>query len=409
MAEKLTALILYKDHTYKIIDCDVLMNHNLRDPKISVIFVPNLESPNSYIPIKPSIYYKFSKCVVRIVYQGFVTNAYEDIGYNMEDVESDFIPKEHYSECYNLVEFINAIYNLWKFRGTSIFLSENNNSDSPYAYDSWIIYPRYYSIKFYDARGRIKTTIDSGELLSIPEKYADKTYSEIPIEFCQEEYMEPIRDIFFTPLCNDDVAADGGYFGLLPRMICLDADAWLSIKKPGRELSPLDYVLVKIEDYGIYYYTQYGVYESFLNIAFDLQIYAGSCTKHDGYLLQSLDKKKVPSMSEKMEAIDAFDSAKVMPTIDILTSINSPIKVIEILLFLRNIMSSMHYLLYDIFGEPTQEEIEDNPNEGCRNRVLAIFNTEKQAPNIPKRILSELELSDERIQNAILSFIKEEL
>lgn len=415
MSKKLSSLILYKDHSFKIIDCDNLRSINLNDSKIRVIFIPNLETPNSYIPIKPSSYYIFSKCIVDIIYQGFVTNAYEmtgyaeKMGYTMEDADLDFVPKEHHLDCCSIVEFINAIYNLWKFRGSSIFISENSNPDSFAGYDSWVIFPRYYCIKFYDDFGRLKSILEADNLVPIPEKYSDKTYSEIPLEYCQEEYMETIKDIFFTPLCNNQIAADGGSFGTLPTMICLDTDSWMKVKKPGQTLSPLDYVLIKIEDYGIYYYTQYGVYESFLNVNCSLQIYAACCTLEEFRVLGSLDKQKVPSISEKLEAIEAFETNRVTPTIDILTSINSPIKVIEILLFLRNIMSSMHYLLYDIYGEPNQEEIKEKPNEGCRIRVLAIFNPEKQVANTPNRILSEMELSDEKIQDAILSFLKEDL
>lgn len=409
MSEKLSALILYRDKSFKIVNCNKLNVMNLNDPDIKIIFIPNTEIPNGYIPIKPSVHYKFSKAVVDIVYQGFVASAYEDLSISLAEIDEDFVPKEYHQVCYNMVEFINAIYNLWKFRGTSMFISENANPDSYGAYDSWIIYPLYYQIKFYDRNGNVKDVIDSGEMKSIPEKYYDKAYEETTIEHCQEEYMESLGEIFFTPLCKNFLPYDAGYYGLLPNMICLDESTWMEVKKPGQSLSPFDYVLIKIGDFGSYYYTQYGMYESLFKIRFTLQIYGWCClARETNNYLKSLDKLKVPKLSDKLDAIQSLEINETTPTIDILSDINSPLKILEVMMYLRNMASFVHYILYDIFGEPNQEDIQAYPEDGCRLRVLAIFNPEKQAANTSNRILTELELSDEKIQDAILSFLKED-
>lgn len=406
-------ILLYKDKSFKTMNADNISHVNLRNPKLDIILIPDLSVPNAYIPVKPSIYFNFYRCVVYIVYQGFGMNymeyQYEYGDYDMEDYDTDFCPKEFTRECNDVIELVNALHNLWKFRGSSMYISEFIDPDSNFPYDSWVVYPRYYNIKFYNQNGKIINELDSGELVSIFEKFKDKTYTETELQYCQEEYFEPLRDIFYTPMCKDYIPSDSGSYGLLPIMILLDEDSrWGAIKKPSQSLNTFDCVLFKVDDYGCYYLMQYGVYEEFLKANFSMNLYGAMVDKSvDDDFLVEIDKDKIPNEMNKRRMLQEFVEGHIA-AIELLSAINSPARVIEFLLFIRHIASCVHYFLYDIFGEWDQKAIRENPDKGTRIRVLILLNSCKQNSKVPYLILTEPELTNQTIEDAILYFIKED-
>ena len=151
--KNLNIVILYKNNSYKIISSKKINCALLNNKNIKLILVPLYENPNAYIPIKPSYLYEFKKATVSIIYQAVI--------YEIDDeIVTAFDTNNFYKECDNLIDFINAIYNAYKFRGISIYLSENTDLSTGIVTFTMSI--RQISIKLFDDKNQLIEEIDSG-------------------------------------------------------------------------------------------------------------------------------------------------------------------------------------------------------------------------------------------------------
>ena len=333
--KNLNILILYKNKETKIISAKKIKPSQLSGNDIKMIFIPLYDNPNAYIPIKPNILYNFSKAKVSIEYQAFIYDYEDERG-------SSFDTQNFYSECTNIIDFINAIYNCYKFRGVTIYL-ENAYQMTTSSFSNFVIYPRHIKIKFYDTNNILTDEIDSGPMEDLSD-YDSNVFKKTPPAYVCENRMECLKDILYVP---QDIDNSGEIDSeKMPISIQLYDDSWRKVKKPAKELLSTDYILYRVRDFEIYYLMEYQMYCELLKIReFDINYISSpiDTSAMDDEYFNSLDDNKVPSFSEKREVVEMFIHGEVYNIISACASIRSPDSFIESLIFFRTIISYIKY------------------------------------------------------------------
>lgn len=389
--KKLNVVILYKDKSYQIISIKKLNTSKLMEDNIKLILIPLYDNPNAYIPIKPSNLYNFKKVTVSIIYQAFI--------YDMEDqLGTSFSTQEYYKECNNIIDFINAIYNCYKFRGVSIYLSEYSIL-STYRTMTFVMSIRRIHLKFFNNANQLIDEIDSGIMKDLQE-YKPKKFYKIPPAYTNEDRLDCLREILYIPNSYDH-----NYTSDIDKLpICMqleDNNIWKKVKKPG-SLLPTDYILYKIPDFEIYYMMQYELYIKLLNFK-EFEIHYVStpiAEKYDEDFLTSLDKNKIPSFSEKEAAIEAYLSGDLFSITNTCADINSIDNFLQSLIFFRTIMSYIKY--FGIYCYAEESPVIKMRNFVIFGRGLGCYGCNEFQGEI---LLSDLELSYDKILESFLIMI----
>ena len=388
----LNILILYKDKSYKIIPAKKISLLELSKKNIKLIFIPLYDNPNAYIPIKPSELYHFSKASVSIIYQAFIYDLDDQLG-------TSFTPQEFNADCDNIVDFINAIYNVYKFRAISIYLSENNNNMTTGRTLSFIMSIRQINVKFYNEKNQLIHEIDSGVMKDLSE-YSAKYFWKTPPPYTNEDRINCLHDILYTPCTFDD-----NYFtdlDNLPICIQIQDNQWKTIKKPSKELTSEDYVLYKIPNFEIYYMMQFGIYNQLLSFnEFELHYVASPIFEgYDTDYLTSLDKGKIPSFMEKEAAIDAYLTGDLFNICNCIADINSPDIFLQSMIYANSIISYIKYFGVYCYGE-------EHSDMKMRTfilfgRGLGIYGFNEMQGSL---LLTDLEMSYDKVIEAFLMMI----
>ena len=244
-------IILYKDGTYKNIKEKKLNPKKLSSTDIKLILIPLSEHEGAYIPIKPSKLYNFNKATIKIIYSTYF--------FNTDECEIDAIEERknitYFQEFTSLIDFINGIYNVYKFRAIPMYFTENMNPNLTY-YPTIAI--RQIEVIFYDQfsniLSEIKSENDMGDLMEYPNSY----FMSTPPEYINEDRFICLKDILFIP-CIFEGCSTSDTYNLL-NVIKLEDDKWKKIKKPKESLSPKDFILYKVLDFEIYYLMTYDMY-----------------------------------------------------------------------------------------------------------------------------------------------------
>ena len=242
-------IILYKDGTYKRIK---EKNFNARDHNVETILIPIIGTSNVYFPMKQSSLYEYPIIDVYIEHALMVCD-YES------DLHEDISANEYSQTCLSLIEFGNALFNLYKFRGMSIMLTDYNGMalesiDSTYPI-SYTIYPTRIKIDFKDSESHIEYTIDSGFLGSLA-KETDKIGDP---QYASEYRMACLENLLYIPAAamyyNVETQIDG-----LPSFINLTKEKhWKKISNI-LTLDNSEILLIKNIDIGVYHCTDVFTY-----------------------------------------------------------------------------------------------------------------------------------------------------
>ena len=382
-------LILYKDKTYKVISEKKINSIDLSDSKIKRIFIPLYDNPNAYIPIKPSSLYKFNKVKVSIAYQAFI--------YDMEDsIGTSFTPHLFEKECDNLIDFINAIYNCYKFRGVTLYLDTHNAM----TYDrtmSFVIALRQVQIQFFNKCNQLINEIDSG-LMKDLEEYSKKVFHRTPPPYICENRLNSLKDIFYIPEMLNGEMADSERLHLA--ISIKDDNTWQQVKKPGKELSPHDYLFYKIRDFEIYYLMPYELFTTLLNFkAFTIDYLSVPVTlPYDEDFLTSLDNNKIPSVIEKQDAMSSHFNSDLFSVSNVSVDVHSIDILLESMIFFKSIVSYIKYFGVFCYAEEDKSTKMRNFNIFYRPHICGEYSNEF--------LLTELELDDDTILNTFLKMIK---
>lgn len=389
--KKSNILILYKNKDFKIFSYNKLKKSQLLSNNIRTIFIPLYDNPNAYIPIKPSVLYEFKKATVLLRYQAFMYDYEEELG-------TSFDLQEAYFECANVIELINALYNLYKFRGVTLYM-ENSYQITSNLSSNFVMVPRRILIKFYDENNELIKELDSGNMVDL-EEYDIEVFRRTPPAYICENRMNSIKDMLYVPEIIDKNCAED--VSNLPLCIKLSNDnTWKTIKRPGNELLTTDYILYKIPDFEIYYLMEYGLYLEIITFKkFEIHYI---CTPIDTSVmdtdyLQSIDRNKVPSIFEKMEACEAFCNSELYSIVNAEASIYSIDTFLQSLIFFNTIMNYIRYFgLYCYAGNSTALKI----------RTFALFcRYNNTLSNIyDQEILTDIELDYESINQLFLKMI----
>ena len=115
-----------------------------------------------------------------------------------------------------------------------------------------------------------------------------------------------------------------------------------------------DYILYRIPDFEIYYMMQYELYNKLLDFkSFEIHYISSPISvKYDTDYLTSLDKGKIPSYSEKAEAIEALLSGDLFSISNTHTYIDSVDKFLQSFIFSNTILNYLKYFgIYCYAGE----------------------------------------------------------
>lgn len=363
---------------------------------IKYIMIPYLEFPDCYIPIRPFKYLKFYKATLDIIYQSVSTD--------IEDQLYDSYDPDLYSKTFDsLIELINGLYNLFKFRAVSICIDEAK-TENFYGYDGntveYAICPRRYILKLYDHENDIIYEIDTkdmGDLIDLGDDILELT----PLAYQYEDRYDKLSDIFYVPSGNKKTIID------LPLAIYISDDEWRRIKKPASELDPQDSFLYKIDDFCIYYMIRYDNYKELLNINSFVCRFCGLLIYEEEEILSFLeegilsffDPSNIPSIQERinaMEVIDQYDYLDVYLLSILVTDVQSFLK---IMIFLKNIFYYMRYLIsekaFDLSSAKYNETLKD---------MIILTNISKNP--LKRLMLVEKELTPIKIMDAFLSITK---
>lgn len=391
MNEKI--LILYKNHTFDLIDLSGLMDIDLAGNHIQCILIPFTDVVNGYIPIKPSFLCTAHHVHVKIVYQGFQIFAALEGNWDEEDYEMNFPLKTFEVDCFNLIDMANAIYNLLKFRGTSIFIGEKCIAEFPVEeFDGYYNYPREYQFDFYDENDNLFYQISTGMMRSLLDLYTNGEMAPIDdptiLIGIIDEALSQSSSILYLPDRKE-----------LPGMIQLNQTHWNGIRKPMSELSSNDCILTYDDSYGIYYFSTYGLYLNFLKAPHtDIYIYGlllDLTIEGSKDLLTSIDQKKIPTTMEKLEVYHALrkNSQGYITPITMGVTLKEPTDFIKLILFLPHIVLSLKCCLLEIYGRLENQQL--TLSKDLRIRTLVVFNYGIKQYDNDQKVLSAFEdLSD---------------
>ena len=235
--------ILYRNHSVKKYkESKFLSNlYKLDMKKIKMILVPCDEHPNLYIPIKPSSLLIFEKAEIHIQYaicqEIFESNEYYDLElYNYGLATRDFR------------SFINGLFNVYKFRGASIVISEVNEAvmeGSDYGYS---IYPIKIKYSLYDSNDRIFHESSTGNMGSLR-----KDIKDLPSQYSFENRFKILDDIFYIPSRVDYHAREPDIDGLPSIINLYDGKHWNKVNHIDRETSDIDLLAIKLIEFLCYY------------------------------------------------------------------------------------------------------------------------------------------------------------
>lgn len=384
----LSIIIIYKNNSYKIISFKKLHIKQLMKNSIKFILIPLYDNINAYIPIKPTTLYNFNKAIVSIIYQPFVYDEENTIG-------TSFDIQEFKSECNNIIDFINALYNVYKFRGTGIFLDDNNKMAIPV---SFVMTLRKVNIKFYDSVGNIIDEIDSGVMKDLSE-LKPKRFQQTPPAYICEDRLESLKEILFIPtIFNYNGRVD---LEKLPLCIRLNSDnTWNKIKKPGKDLKLSDHILCKIRDYEIYYLIDYEIYKELIKSSpFQISFISTPVAKeYDENILPSLDENKIPSQLEKRRVINRYIDNDIFSICDISVSIYTIDDFLQSYVFFNTILSYIKY--FAIFCYQGEDNDIIMKTFAIFERIVSDKNTNDTD------LITDLESTPENITNAFIKIMQ---
>lgn len=346
--KKLKVIILYKDKSYKLISAKKLRPSHLSDNNIKFILIPLYDNPNAYIPIKPSTLYDFIRAKVSIIYQAFVFEMEVDSG-------TSFDSQEFSVDCDNIIDFINAIYNVYKFRAISIYLSENNDNMTSSNTSSFIISIRQIDIKLYDRNDQLIHEINSGVMEDLSE-YSSSYFWKSPPAYSNEDRFKCLGNILYIPCSDNDYFND---IDNLPICMHLKNKFWKTVKKPSKELENDDCMLYKIPEFEIYYIMEFELYNQLISLnEFEIHFISAPIFKgYDTDYLTSLDNNRIPSYGEKEEAIEAYLSGDLFNICNTIAVINSPDIFLQSMIFITNIVYYIRYFGYLCYSQESSDVI----------------------------------------------------
>lgn len=332
-------IILYKDGSYKTIKKKKINPKKLSSKDIKLILIPLSEHEGAFIPIKPSKMYDFSKASVKIIYSTYFFNA--------DECEMDAIEERknitYFQKFTSLIEFINGLYNVYKFRAIPMYFTENMNPNLRYCPSIAI---RQIEVIFYDQTSNIIDTItsevDMGDLMEYPTSYFIST----PPEYINEDRFICLKDILYIPcIFEGQTTSDTNN---LPNVIKLGDDKWKKIKNPKDDLVPKDFILYKVPDFEIYYFM---TYEMYLNLT------VTDITKKIGiYPITAVNEYEKISNKTKYEIITHFiDFAGIDDIFQLEPPMYKISTFLQTLIFLGTILIYSNYFT-KYYYDPQSEE-----------------------------------------------------
>jgi hypothetical protein len=231
-------------------------------------------------------------------------------------------------------------------------------------------------------------------------EYHPKKFWKTPPAFTNENRMSCLSNILYTPSLYNNHEFD---LENLPKCINLqDDDTWKKIRRPGRDLQPNDYILYKIPDFEIYYAMEYELYLKLLSFnKFEIHyIAAPIAEKYDTDFLTSLDKNQIPSIYEKMEAIEGYFSDDLFSITNTYANIDSIDNLLQSLIFFATIMSYIKYFgVHCYAGESTIIKIRNFAIFGNSHGCYGDINFDG------KILLTDLEMTYDKILETFLKMI----
>ena len=380
---KLKLFILYKDKTIKSYSIKKWNKINLRSNKIKYIMIPYLDNTNVYIPIKPSKLYDFYKVKVTIVHQVFTFDYEQGIG--------ESFPEDVYeNECYDLVSFINSIYNLYKFRAISIVLHEGREEymSTGREFNTINIYPRRILLEFYNEKLEKIEIIDSGVMSDLSTWSSDEFI--VPPIYATEDRFDALADFLFIPTIEDDINKDT--MKNLPIGIKINESYWKKIYRPGKELSANDIFLYKLDDFCAYYIMSYELYCRLLTIKNFTIRFIGTPLYGEEKMIYLPSYSKLDSIpqSEKQSAIEMYFNNDIFDVYGIVMNVYSVSMFLIAMIYTVNIFIYLQYIvkIKMEFGEELRDLIYFNTETAPLTEGPILVGSEVNFNNVLKVLLS---------------------
>lgn len=279
-------IFLYTNRKYKILSEKKTNKAMLKDRSLYRILIPLDENPSMFFPLRPNSLYDSYKYEVTIRHAMFSFDMDNDVGNNWNDAIFTDV-------SYNIIDFGNAIYNLYKFYSISEFLERNASYDFSV---SFALYPREVILRFYDESDNLIEEINSGDMGSL---YLDSFGEDLEDSMDLEDRFNIISQ--FTE----------GIFTEEEDMIDLyDNTNWIGVRD-YENVNPKDYLLIPIENFSTMYLINSADYDKLDESDTLKKVYARfACgvVFHD----TSMDPIDTHNKIELLRAIDNNDVYKIV-------------------------------------------------------------------------------------------------
>ena len=392
---KLSIIVLHDDHSYKIIEQSKINPRELKDDHIEMILIPCFDRENVYIPMKPSIFYDFSKVRVEIRHNVFM--------FDMEEVTGEELSSLDYvRECFNIIELGNALFNLYKFRGTSIFLSESINMDSGITV-TYTDYPIRIQLTFYDENLNVLKQIDSKPMKTFSSRNLED-YLAYPPQYCFEDRFACLEDMLYVPLNTTFRPRESDYNGL-PSIIALrNSKKWKCIYKINKDVEEDDLLLQKIPDYECYYLMPEELYFQLERLRICSFYYSMGSIPIDGKYnknyMPTLKKSGKVIPSEKEELYQDLLDGNVISIIPIDYDIGSMEIFLTLYAFSHIILAYMKYFTSLVYG------YEDRDAGDCIYTFISFSTHMYGSTSMDRVVLLDTELTPDSLTNAIVKILR---
>ena len=338
-------IILYKDHHYRLASRKKIRRMNLADRKIKTILIP-CENGKCYFPMKPHYYLNFFKACVMIIHKVFAFDFEEVIG---DDIKIDIFE----TECYDIIDLGNALFNLYKFRGTSLLIAESLDVCNGINV-TFTSYPIHISIRFFNRSGDMSGAIDSGKMSSLKDRCNPNDYLSYPPQYQCEDRLQCLEELIYVPM-NATYRATESQIDGIPSIINLfDEKHWKKVNYYAKDVSSEDLLLKKIQDFCAYVPIDGSIYDMIdtknLKHAVVEFICSPLAIDYEKDFLPSLKEHKIPKIREKMECYQAYKSGEIFRPIPCRIEINDPNLYFTVYSFFETIMNYIQYFTQASYG-----------------------------------------------------------
>lgn len=359
-------IILYKNGEYSLVKPNKIKDYSFH--KVHQVYVPSYDHPNLYIPIMNTDVLKCNNFYVNLEYKMFINSMEANEMFDGQTISFT-------RETKDPIEFINMIYNLYKFRAISRYIAENN-SDYTWGYVNYVIYPVRIQYS-YGKYNQLISQHDSGLMRSIQE-IESEDLSSLQYSPTIDKRIDQISSILYR---TRDVERLEKFISLNER------SGWRKLYNVVDERRHNDVILMRLDDFGTYYIAEEHLFslknESlYKNLIFSIYVTMDEYKKKN---------HKFYTYDEKCHLKDLFEAMSLWSPITLEVSIKNIDDFFKIYAYLNTIISYMKYTCTLYMENDLTKTISLVVIEKDKNSLSLLTDEELDSDHLSKAIMNVIE------------------